>query len=261
MRSARARLVALGALAALAACSGDPSAPEESAPLDVSALLGEMSSLPAVTVPGAVGLAPLAPVRLPSGCAYVAASESFVCPPVTQDGLTVTVAYTLLDAAGRPLAQADPKVTAAMRTVTTAKGTITPPAGSGVAGTMTVDQRQEMTLSGLLTAVHRLDGTGSMKLDGTVTVGGTRTTLALGSQQTIAGLLLPAAGSGARWPTGGTIRSETTTGAISGAATTVRAEMTFDGTSTATLTITVGGVTQRCTVNLASPATTPVCAG
>lgn len=260
MTSARARLVALGALAALAACSGDePSAPQEGATLDVSALLGEMSSLPAVAVPGAAGLAPFTAVRLPSGCAYVATSQSFVCPPVTQDGLTVNVAYTLLDAAGRPLAQADPKATAAMRTVTTAKGTITPPAGSGVTGTMTVDQRQEMTLGGLLTGVHRLDGTGSMKLDGTVTVGTTRTTLALGSQQTVAGLLLPAAG--ARWPTGGTIRSETTTGAISGAATTVRTEMTFDGTSTATLTITVGGVTQRCTVNLASPAATPVCAG
>jgi hypothetical protein len=259
LRRSPLRLAALGVLAALAgACSSDgPSAPPagEVAPLDVGALLQE-TAVPAV--PGvAAGVPFVAPaaVPIPTSCPYDAASKSFVCPPTTSGGLTVSLAYTLLDAAGKPLAQADKNVVASIRTVSTAKGTITAPAESGASGTITVDQRQELTLSGLLTGTHRVDGTGTTKIDGTLTVGGLKVPLTSTMTQTVAGLVLPtgAAAGKAPWPTAGTITVDATTAGAGLPATTLRSQLTFNGTSTATLTITIGGVTQRCTVNLANP--------
>ena len=68
---------------------------------------------------------------------------------------------------------------------------------------LAVGSRQDVTLSGLLTDTHRLDGT----------------------------------------------------------ATTVEMVMTYNGTSTASLTMTSGGVTRRCTVSLAVSNAVPVCTG
>ena len=258
----------LALVAVLAACSSDgPSEPAQAdAPLDLAPLLAEMT-LPNVPTVG-VTLAATAPGApdVPTNCPYDAASRSFVCPPVTRSGLTVNVAYTLLDAAGRPLATADRNTTASIRTVMTARGTIPFDERGDVAGTLTVDQRQELTLSGLLAGPHKLDGTGTIKLDGTVNLGfgplPVRSTVTLA----VAGLVPPAGGSGgatgsgARWPSAGTITVEATNASLGNATTTQRAELTFNGTSTVGLALTIGGVTRRCTVNLA---TTPalVCTG
>jgi hypothetical protein len=267
-----ARLGALAALAALAGCSSDgPQAPSAIAPLDVAPLLAEATppSLPAMpelvmAAPyDAAGVGARVGVRagaVPTSCPYDAASRSFVCAPVTRDGLTVTFAYTLLDAAGQPLAQPDRNVVASLRTVATVAGTITPPAGAAGgplagAGTLTVAHRQEMALSGLLAGPHRLDGTGSTKVEGRVRVGAltipTTTTLA----EAVEGLVLPEGGTGAtgavRWPIAGTLTIDATTAVGPAPALAARVQMAFEGAGKATITTTIGGVTRRCTVDLA----------
>ncbi len=270
---ARAARPVLGALAALAgACSDGPSAPPASptAPLDVAPLLAEM------TMPGVPGMGVSGPlavpfagqggsatgaVTVPTSCPYDTASRSFVCPAVTRDGLTVAIAYTLLDVAGKPLATADRNATASIRTVSTVKGTVAVPAGSELSGSLTVDQRQELTLSGLLAGPHRLDGSGTSKVDGRITIGGVTMPMSGTTTETVSGLVLPARVTGASpWPTAGTVTIDATTTAFGGVASAVRIQVAFDGTSTATITLTMGGLTQRCTVNLAGGAA-PVCAG
>lgn len=264
-RRALPLVASLAALVALAAgCSSDaPSAPDQgaTATLDVGRLFGELT-VPAVPVAGALPFA--APtVSIPASCPYAAASQTFVCPPFTSGGLTVSLSYALLDAGGKSLSTPDRNAAASMRTVGTVAGTVTLPASSGPGGTFTVSQRQELTLSGLLTSTHRLDGTSTARVDGTVTAGGATIPVSTTMTQTIAGLAYPAgAAAGAQqWPASGTITVDATTSTGASAAATTRMVMTFDGTSTVTLTLTSGGTTQRCTLNLASPGAAPSCTG
>jgi hypothetical protein len=272
-RAPRRALAALAALALLAsACSSDsPSGPASSQPLDVARLLTEMT-LPSVADVGASFMADLPfPPLLPAGasCPYDATARGFVCPAVTVSGLTARLTYTLLDAAGSPLSRADRATTAAVRTVTTVAGTTDLAALGGVpgapgpapGGTLTVAQRQELTLSGLLTGRRVLDGTATGTIEGSLSAGNLSTPLRMTMTQTIAGVVLPAESATAQWPTAGTITLDATVSFGPGAASTMRTRMTFDGSSTVAFTVTVDGTTQRCTLNMARPRELPVCTG
>src|SRR5438874_1628121 len=113
------------AVGIVSGCSSDsPSAPATPASLDVSRLMSEIGVAAIASPLG--GAAVTAAASAPS-CAYDATSKSFLCAPVTANGLTITRQYTLVDAAGRSLSTSDAKVVAAIRTRTSVVGTLTGP--------------------------------------------------------------------------------------------------------------------------------------
>ena len=78
------------------------------------------------------------PAVVPSACSYSAATQNFVCPPVTAGGLTIMASYTLYDAAGHTQSQADKNTTASIRLVSSATGTTAMPSGA-VTGSLDED--------------------------------------------------------------------------------------------------------------------------
>jgi hypothetical protein len=245
-------IVTLGAL--LGACSSDsPTAPSNHPPTDLATVLREMT-LPSISgVSGAViGVAiPPTSAVAPSNCPYSTSAQSFQCPTITTGGLTITQSYTLLDAAGRSQASFDPATTAAVRMKTSMKGTMTADGSN-----LTVDQTQDMTLSGLLTSTHVLNGTSVMKMNGTVSASGTTTPITTTMTMTMSNLVMPTVTSSSLYPLSGTITSDMVI-ADAGISLSARTEMTFNGTSKVSVVTTIGGLTQRCTVDLSNP--TPTC--
>ena len=256
-----ARPAAAALLALAAACGSDRReviAPETSS-FDVAAVLGDLAVPAGASAAAAgVGAGPLSAVPGTGGpasgalarCAWTAATQAFTCAPYTADGLTATFAYTPLDAQGAPQRTPDRATTAALRMVTVTNGTVTVPAGNGSpGGAYPIAARQEATLRGLLAGPRTLDGT----LDAQTQVGAGGGAMRVRVQQTAAGLVLPEGG--ARWPSAGTVTTDVLD-AASGARFT-RMVMTFNGTGTAAVVLTVGPVTQRCTLELAAtPSTT-----
>lgn len=251
----RARL-SVAALAVVAgACGSDSStAPIETQPATLDQALTELA-LPAIAAagPSFVDIGGTAALD-PSRCPYAAASQSFVCTPINESGVTVNQSFTLLSASGAKQSAFDQASTAAVRANTTIAGTLVE------AGTsLTIDGQQELTLSGLLTGPHTLNGSSLLKLKGTISNGTTSLPLDVAVSTTITNLVLPAnTAAGAEiWPKSGTIVVESS-GTVSGfPAGTTRLTMTFNGTSTVSLTITGPGVSQSCLVDLAKGE--PVC--
>ena len=258
MRSVRhLRVATLVALAALGnACSDSSTGPTDVQPADLSQVLAELQPTSIAPLNSQISAAPVtglsAPV--PSSCSYDSATKSFICPSVFVTGISVSRSFTLLDASGNPQSQFDRTSTAAVRMKTTFAGTVT----SGTS-TVAVDQQQDMTLSGLLTGVHRLDGTSLGHVNGTIGNGTTTTPIATTITTSISNLVLPQSSTGPnRFPASGTIvaLTETTVGALPKVTTST--SITFDGTSKAAVTIIVNGVISRCTVDL-SAATPTLC--
>ena len=268
-RFRRSPLALVVAGTVLAGCSGSdaPTAPTAGEPVNVAQLFGELAppgATNALLLSSGLSL-PATSAAIGASCPYDAASKSFVCAPVTSSGLTVTTSYQLLDAAGKPQdASADRRTTAAMHTVSTIAGTLTLPPGTGTtaAGPLTISGKQDMTLSGLLGSTHTLNGTATTTMRGTFTLGSAVTTLSTATTQTMRNVVYPAAAATAsapQYPTSGTITIDgTSTFGTATPAVTTHLEMTFNGTSTATLIMSTGGSTERCTINLATQAP-PVC--
>lgn len=234
---------------AVAACGSDSSVAPTVTPVTLDQALSELA-LPSyagalgggATLTGATGLPSLAS----SSCAYTASSQSFVCAPVTLSGLTFNQSYTLLSASGAKQAAFDAKTTDAVRAATTIAGTV-----SSSQLTFTIDGQQELTLSGLLSGVHTLNGTSTMHYSAS---GAAATSIT--ATITITNLVLPAASAGKQsWPASGTIAVEATTSGL--AAASYKAVVTFNGTSVATVTVTDAGVSKTCRYDLAS--TAPTC--
>lgn len=241
------RAAALVAVAILASACADVTAPAVQ-PADLNQVLAELQPASVAGVHSALSPAPVtglaAPV--PSSCSYDATAKSFTCPNVTVSGVTVSRRFTLYDASGNAQSSFDRASTAAVRMQTSFTGTV---ASGGT--TMALDQRQDYTLSGLLTGVHTLDGTSLGHVTGTVSNGSTSTPITSTITTTTTGLVLPRSSTGAdRFPAGGTIAAltETTIGALPTITTSVL--VAFDGTSRAAVTITTGGRTTRCTIDL-----------
>lgn len=266
-----ARVAAVGALAVLLpACSSDGPTTSDGAggqPLDAGRVLTGVALPPLGAVAG-TGM-PMAGVPLgalpvafdATRCVRDAAARRFVCPPVTHAGLTTTLSYVPLDAAGNVQDGVDRGTTAAIRYLSAVEGTVSLPAASGgPAGTLAITERRELTVGGLLGAARTLDGTATASVDGTIALAGLPATpVRVTLVQTIRGLVLPA-DAASRWPTAGTITTDATTAGIQGGpAFTVRTALTFDGSRTARLTVTGPGLSERCTIDLADPAATPVC--
>jgi hypothetical protein len=245
------RLLALSLLAASAACSGSdsPSAPSTLARADLNLAFVELgtSAIPAATttIAGVPAVAPSIGDR--TGCVYTAASQRFTCPTRIAGGLAIDGSYALLTAAGSSQPEFDPATTAAVRTDVKVAGTV-----SDAATKVTVDAEQTLTLSGLLTGTHLLDGTATSKVTGTVVEGSTTVPITSTTTTTISKLVLPHSSSPGRWPVSGTITSENST-ALSGLPPVqTRIEISFDGTGRGAMVITIAGISKSCTVDLAT---------
>jgi hypothetical protein len=243
----RLGFVALGAL--LSACGSDSSVAPTNQPTDLNQVLHEMT-LPSLS--GATSLAGVSTqgiaVPIPTGCTYSASTQTFACASVTISGLAFTQSYTLFDASGRPQSAYDPATTASVRLKTTTVGTITADGNS-----IMIDQAQDLTLSGLLTGIHTIDGTSITKLNGTVTSGSTSVTTANTVNMTISKLVVPKETAGASaYPSSGTITIDAQT-VDNGFSATVHVEVTFNGTSKVAVVISSGIFSQHCTIDLANP--------
>lgn len=257
-RPLRAAVLLFAAGTFAAGCSSDSSvSPEQELPAELGAVLSEMA-LPALAgLASTLSPVPTSGLSAPStsGCSFIAASQSFACPPVSVNGLTVTRSFVLLDASGAAQSAFGKTTTAAVRTSTRLTGTLTASGGS-----LTVDQTQELTLSGLLTGVRVLNGTSEARVVSAGN-GGTIAPFTATTKTTISNLMLPAArGIGQpAWPTSGTIALDMTTQLPAGGApVTTRSLITFNGTSEVVVTFDKGGVLERCTIDLAGRAA-PVC--
>lgn len=240
----------LALTALLLACSSESTvAPSAQQSTTLSQVLSEMS-LPSLA--GTASLGPSVPVQsvgapVPSTCSYSATLQSFTCPTVTASGLTITQSYTLLDAAGKPQSQFDPNTTAAVRVKSTISGAVSQ---SGSA--MTINQQSDMTLSGLLTATHVMNGTSTMAMTGSVTTGTLTMPITSSGVMTMSNLVMPtSSSSGNAWPMSGTITEDFTSSVdTNGSSVTLHMTMTFNGTNKVAVVTTILGTVQHCTMDL-----------
>jgi hypothetical protein len=249
-RVRRPRAVLALALATLAAaCGSDSSTAPNVRPVTMDQALAELStpavsSMAAALAPGT----PTLPALASSRCAYQAATQSFACTPIVATGLTVTQSFTLLDGSGAPQSAFDQATTSAVRAKTSVAGTL-----QNGTDQFTIDGQQELTLSGLRTATHTLDGTSTMHV---VSVGSLNAETT--ARVTIAGLELqaPTAEGTHPWPTAGTIVAEISTSFTGAPLGAVVATATFNGTSTVTVKFSIpgGAVVGTCTIDLANNA-------
>jgi hypothetical protein len=243
------RLPALAAILALAGACSDSTRPSNDPPADLTQVLAELQPSSLAPLNGAISVVPVMDVGapVPSSCSYDGTSKSFLCPSVSVGDITLSRSFTLLDASGAPQTTFDKTTTAAVRMRSTFVGTVTAGATS-----MVMDQEQELTLSGLLTGVHTLNGTSLGHMSGTVAGGPAPIPISTTISTTITNLVLPRSSSGSRWPLSGTVAaSMTDAGFVTPVTTTIT--IGFNGTSTVTVTLSTNGFTSTSTVDLANP--------
>lgn len=254
MRHARPlRRAALVGLAVLASACSDTTAPADQ-PAGLSEVLAEMQPAALAGVIASLSPAPVAGLGapVPSSCRFDAAAKSFTCPTVSVSGLSVSRTFTLFDANGAPQSAFDRTTTSSVRMETSLAGSI----ASGTS-TMSLDQRQDYTLSGLLTGVHALNGSSLGHLNGSLSNGSLSTPIASTITTTVSNLVLPRGSTGTeRFPASGTLSAvtQTTIGALPMMTTNVL--VAFNGSSKAAVTITTGAHTSQCTVDLTRAAAT-----
>jgi hypothetical protein len=237
-------LVALFAAATLVSCG------ESTSPLPEPELDDALEQMTEAQEAAGPAMAMLGGAPVPSAdvglCPYNSSNQRFVCPQVTLNGITLSRYYQLLDASGAAQSAWGADIVA-IRSVTDASGTFTSPTpGSG----MQITQHDESTLSGLRAATKTLTGTGTA----TFTVTATGADPMVVNMTRATNLTLPPEPGPNAYPTG----TVAMTSSIQGLATTTNMTMTFNGTSTVSMTSTTGPITQTCTMNLATQAP-PVC--
>ena len=249
------RLAALVAAAAFAtACSDSPTGPVVGEAPELSQVLSELQPASLAPLASQISAAPITGLDAPnpSSCTYESSTQRFVCPNVAITGITVSRSFTLLDASGNPMSQYDRTATAAVRMMSSFAGTVTSGASS-----VTVDQTQDVTLSGLLTGVRTLNGTALGHLAGTIGNGTTTTAIASTINTTITNLVLPQSSTGPdRFPKSGVIAVATTSSIGALPSFTTNVSITFNGTSKASVVVTGGGATTSCTVDLSAQTAT-----
>jgi hypothetical protein len=250
MKARALRTLTFVIAAALTAACNDSTAPARQ-PADLGEVLTEMTvpSVAATLVPG-MPATPSASAITPSSCSYDAGLQRFNCPNVTATGVTFYRAFTLLNAAGTPQSQFDATTTDGVHLNSSLAGNFTAN-GSNVI----VAGDEDLTLRGLLSGVHTLAGTTLLNVNGTDAATGYPFILSVSS--TIDDLVLPDTPAD-RWPKSGSVIVHTTH-AMAGATTTSQLSATFNGTSTVDVSLTSGGITVNCKVDLASQH--PTCGG
>jgi hypothetical protein len=253
----RRQLAALAVLAVSVACVADESlAPGRRVSLEEA--LAEFS-VPALALgmTAYTGVGSAAPVIQPSACAFQPASESFVCTPIlttgAATGVTLSQGYTLVSAAGAKQSAFDPTTTSWLRTSSTIAGTILENGSRSI-----LDGQQELTLTGLLTARHTINGSSTTHI----------TRVTDGSEQPVTGtvttkyvdVVLPVEPVGApvAWPLSGGMEIQTTIDMDYPPPTPApgpvvsRLIVLFSGTSIVDVTFVSRAGTVRCTTNMAT---------
>lgn len=197
----------------------------------------------------------LAPLLRPSdaACAFDAASGRVTCSDVTINGLTISRSFAFYDAAGDPQAFRGP-TTVRVNTRTWVRGTV-----ERDSVTATIDRRSDLTVTGVQPGSTRRTFDGVEEGTSSIVARLARGTFVSDVRfaDTTRGLVLAANDPTApRWPLGGTvIRSAEGTRSREGGDSQFfsrREEIVFDGTSRASLTITVNGQTRSCIIDLAA---------
>ena len=200
------------------------------------------------------------PADSPSGqppCQFDPATGQFECPSQTRDGITFTRQFTLYDANGKVLTQFGRDV-ASIRTETSADGTTARENGA----VATIHRTGEMVTAGLGqgSTRHTLNGREHGTIDTTMTApDGKKVTVNAVVDGTTVNLVVPvkAADGTPVYPLSGMrIHTTTTTGLGGRGPQTVRRQETFDGTNIVQIQLTMNGVTQSCTFDLATKTST-----
>jgi hypothetical protein len=252
----RRHLSALTVAAAVVACGGDSSTrPTSYPPATLNHALAELS-IPALAAGGTsfLGVDAAAPALDATKCPYSATVQSFVCTPISESGLTIDQSFTLLTGAGGKQSAFDAATTDAVRANTTVDGTLVE---QGT--TLDVSGQQELTLSGLVSGPHVLDGTSSITAAGTVADESSTYPVNISVNTSIANLVLPVneTGSSQVWPSSGTITVDVSGSIGPVSVSQARTKIEFSGTSTVTVTVSGGGLSKTCQVDLTKAA--PVC--
>ena len=243
------RAITFVTVATLTAACSDSTAPNRQ-PADLGEVLIEM------TVPSVAALVPGMPATpgasaiTPSSCSYDAGTQRFNCPVVTATGVSFTRWFTLLNAAGIPQPQFDAATTDGVHLNTSVQGNFTAN-GSKVI----VAGNEDLTLRGLLGSVRTLAGTSLLNVNGTDAA--TSYPFILSVSTTIDDLVLPDTPAD-RWPKSGSVIVHATH-LMAGTTTTSQLSATFNGTSKVDVSLTSGGITVSCKVDLASQ--NPTCGG
>ena len=248
----RRRLSVLTLAVVAGACGSDSTGPTNYPPATLDQALAELS-IPALSAVGnSFAEVDATPALDPVKCPYSAAVQSFVCTPISESGITINHSYTLLGASGAKQSAFDPAGTAAVRANTTVAGTLVE---QGTA--LTIDGQQELTLSGLVAGPHVLDGTSTISLSGTVEDETSTYPIDITVATTIANLVLPPHATAQTWPVSGKITVDVSGSIGPVTVSAARTTITFNGTSTVDVTMTGGGLSRSCKVDLAVAA--PVC--
>jgi hypothetical protein len=252
----RRHLSALTVAAAVVACGGDSSTrPTSYPPATLNHALAELS-IPALAAGGTsfLGVDAAAPALDATKCPYSATVQSFVCTPISESGLTIDQSFTLLTGAGGKQSAFDAATTDAVRANTTVDGTLVE---QGT--TLDVSGQQELTLSGLVSGPHVLDGTSSITAAGTVADESSTYPVNISVNTSIANLVLPVneTGSSQVWPSSGTITVDVSGSIGPVSVSQARTKIEFSGTSTVTVTVSGGGLSKTCQVDLSQAA--PAC--
>lgn len=226
---------------ALVACRGDGGT-SPTPPPTLAQVLQEASLSAVPGSAAAIGIArdavPASPV-----CSYDSGTQWFVCAPVALSVGTYTRSYMLLDASGTPQSHFGSAV-AAVRSRSTMHGS------SGTSGS--IDMSDDMTLSGLLTGVHVLDGISTSDLTGpSLVTPSTNVTSHLVAH--VNHLVLPSAPGG--YPTG-VITLDATSTTAGTVMPSVHVVIEYDGTSKMKMTTSAGSFSSTCVLDLASSAPT-----
>jgi hypothetical protein len=245
----RPRYFALAAAALLAGCGADSSV-SPSTPVSLDEVFSEMT-LPALSAASSLSPRFGGPITLgspvPAGCSYATASASFICAPITQGAFTITQSYQLLNGSGSPLSAFEPTSLAAVRMQGTITGTET-----DALGTLTLDGREDQTLSGLQTNRHVLNGTATMNMSGTYMSGTVSTPITSTMTTTISDLVIPANPGPNTYPASGTITIDETSVVPGIPLSPTRIVVTFNGTSKVKVTVDGVSIPGCSTIDLSS---------
>lgn len=188
---------------------------------------------------------------LPAECAFNATSQRNECAPVTRNGVTTTRSAQYRNAAGTIQQVYDTGTTHAINTQVAVSGTMT----RRDSATSVVRHASTRTVTGLSTGSTRrtIEGASAGQETTTGRRDGTAYTAVRVVGDTTRGLVIPVSSTGPSYPTAGTVIRQMKVTVTSGGNTTTserREVITYDGTSTAKVTITRNGETKQCTIEL-----------
>ncbi len=233
------------------ACIFDPVAPEIQIDT-LDAALNEVT-LPALDYAAAVfsGVGVVTPTIVPSRCQFDGTSQVFVCGTLSGGGLTLNQNYTLLDGAGGKQAAYDMTTTSGLVVSSAVSGTAV-----GAGTSRSVDGEQQLTLSGLGTAQHTINGSSLTRTTITHTNGAEPPITSTITTKVVDLVVpLPLPGDPTPWPASGTIELQTNTDLgyvipLDAGSTISSATLEFSGSAIVQLTITTPKGKEMCRIDI-----------